>query len=574
MRMQAPERRYRLTRLRTEAATGYFDALPEPAPDFNDGLARARLNPYDEFLRKHLLRLIFSWEPTTLRRRVVEAPADDFFLRGLFFEACRLQPDFSMLLKLFPDRRQRRLAAFSPLVSVRALQRKDQRLHSRWIELFRRNIRQHHHLPPPEQTGLAPPVADADIARAMAAPLPLEHCFEQFAGGDLPTRSCQVPADLEALAGDALLRLKEAGVQVGEEMRHEASLSPIALLRSWQVELAVDCGRHRYRLSGEQTSYGRGLELAAARAACVMEIVERASSYASIADDQVTGYAREYRLTRARASELAGRGVPYLDPNRLGLEAPYLDAALYWLEGQTPTPAGMQPILVPAQSIFLFCNLDETKLFSALGSNGLGAGTNLAQAKCKALLELIERDSEATIPFSPGRLFEIESEDPRIMRLLQQYHQVGIQVGFMDITGPLGIPCCKCFVNHADGTVSSGTAAHLTASQALISALTETPYPFPYGPPSGPVPPPAVRVPIERLPDYDLGVPERNLALLEFLLSANGFQPIYVELTRRDLTFPVVRAIVPGLELTGDFDRFSRVHPRLYGNYLKDCAAS
>jgi ribosomal protein S12 methylthiotransferase accessory factor len=31
----------------------------------------------------------------------------------------------------------------------------------------------------------------------------------------------------------------------------------------------------------------------------------------------------------------------------------------------------------------------------------------------------------------------------------------------------------------------------------------------------------------------------------------------------------VVRAIVPGMEQLGDFDRFSRVHPRLYGHYLK-----
>jgi len=31
----------------------------------------------------------------------------------------------------------------------------------------------------------------------------------------------------------------------------------------------------------------------------------------------------------------------------------------------------------------------------------------------------------------------------------------------------------------------------------------------------------------------------------------------------------VVRAIVPGMEILADFDRFSRVHPRLYANYLR-----
>ena len=41
------------------------------------------------------------------------------------------------------------------------------------------------------------------------------------------------------------------------------------------------------------------------------------------------------------------------------------------------------------------------------------------------------------------------------------------------------------------------------------------------------------------------------------------------DLTRADLDLPVVRALVPGMELSGDLDRFARVHPRLYGHYLK-----
>jgi ribosomal protein S12 methylthiotransferase accessory factor len=41
-----------------------------------------------------------------------------------------------------------------------------------------------------------------------------------------------------------------------------------------------------------------------------------------------------------------------------------------------------------------------------------------------------------------------------------------------------------------------------------------------------------------------------------------------VDLTRRDLSIPVVRALVPGLELMADYDRFARVSPRLYRNTL------
>jgi ribosomal protein S12 methylthiotransferase accessory factor YcaO len=76
-------------------------------------------------------------------------------------------------------------------------------------------------------------------------------------------------------------------------------------------------------------------------------------------------------------------------------------------------------------------------------------------------------------------------------------------------------------------------------------------------------------VPLENLPNYSTGQPETDLAILEEVLSENGLQPIYVDLTRKDTGIPVVRAIVPGLEIMADFDAFSRVSPRLFYNYLK-----
>lgn len=62
----------------------------------------------------------------------------------------------------------------------------------------------------------------------------------------------------------ALDALMEADLIVGPEMRHEASLSPIALLRAWRVDVGVSSGRQQYSLRGEATAYGRGLSLAQA----------------------------------------------------------------------------------------------------------------------------------------------------------------------------------------------------------------------------------------------------------------------------------------------------------------------
>ena len=57
--------------------------------------------------------------------------------------------------------------------------------------------------------------------------------------------------------------------------------------------------------------------------------------------------------------------------------------------------------------------------------------------------------------------------------------------------------------------------------------------------------------------------------MLEELLIRNGRTPVYVNLTRTGLDFPVIRALVPGMELASDSDAFSRVPWRLYLNYLR-----
>lgn len=558
---------YHLTRIETEASTGYFDAVPEGVWDFDTALAWCRSRPNDDFMRKRLLRLIGDGQPHAVKQRLLKTDDEDLFLRALFFEACLLFPHLASLRKYFPPRLRPRLARQSPLIFIKSHLRNDHRIHRQWIEKLRPNFLEHAPLPATALPDLKAPVAQDRLADAMAATEPLDRLAASMAeDGSLDGAT---PPDPGKLTQMALQRLTEAGIGMGQEMRHESSLSPIALLRRWQLAVTVDCGRHRYRLHGEQTAYGRGLDLERARVACVMEIVERVSSYADIASDEVLGYRHPCELLQAAFSDLHRNGRCALDPNRLGLEAPYRDEAIYWVEGERVTQEGVSPILVPAQCVFLFCNLDEVALSSGLGSNGLGAGATLAQAKCKALLEVIERDSAATIPYVPELCFDVACKDERLASLLQAYRDHGIHVGFLDLTGPLGVPCCKCYVVGAHGEVAVGTSAHLDAKQALISALTETPHPFPNGLPSRPLPPTKVRVPLEALPNYDCGDADRNLMLLEKLLLANGFEPVYVDLTRADLGFPVVRAIVPGMEPLGEFDRFSRVHPRLYGNYLK-----
>jgi ribosomal protein S12 methylthiotransferase accessory factor YcaO len=227
-----------------------------------------------------------------------------------------------------------------------------------------------------------------------------------------------------------------------------------------------------------------------------------------------------------------------------------------------------EPVWVPVQSVFLFSNLDEIDLYAGGGSTGLASGNTRAEARLSGLMELIERDGEATHPFHHSLCFHVTAQDPGIQALLDDYSGRGIGFQFQDISPPYGVPCCKCFVTDAGGGIVKGTAADLSGRRAVMSALTETPYPYPYGPPSAPGMNGLPVLCFEDLPDYASGVAATDLDLVERLLLANGMAPVYVDITRRDLELPVVRALLPGCALTADLDPAARIHPRLFANYL------
>ena len=73
----------------------------------------------------------------------------------------------------------------------------------------------------------------------------------------------------------------------------------------------------------------------------------------------------------------------------------------------------------------------------------------------------------------------------------------------------------------------------------------------------------------DNLPDYSSGNEAHDLDILERLLVTNGYRPVYVNLTREDLDIPVVKALVPGLEIFAEFDQFSTLSVRQFGHYLE-----
>lgn len=565
---------YTLKLVQTRSSSGYFQALPEkmtaaaPNTDFDTLTRLLELRPMDSFLHRFVLDKAATLEPHVLKQKIETARVQNrTVVSALLLEQVLIRSGHAGALALFSDEEIRALQPYSPMIIIRSFLLPTRRLHRQWVRLFHDNLTALKPLPPPSTAGL-PQLCTTDCQIRTTDGDRIQDLYSDFKVDGNP----DVPALSQTLQ-TAQECLSVAGVILEQEMRHQASLSPIALMQSWRLDTRVECNRNRYTLTGTQTSYGKGLSLEAARVSLKMEIVERYCSFASIQEGRVQGTRKRLELTCDTLSGLTQKGKTGLDPNRMALEIEYQDEALYWIPGQSIHTEGPRPrdILIPLQAVYLFSNQDEIDLFSGLGSTGLASGSTPAQAKASALLEVVERHQESTVPFDPSNCFRLLAHDDILAPLLHTYTQLGVDLLFQDITPPSGIPCCRCYVRDRDGVVHRGAAAHLDARRAVISAITEVPYPFPKSPPSMPFKGDFAPVGFDTLPDYTTGSPDNDLALLETLLLSQGRLPCYVDLTRKDLGLPVFRALVPGMEILGDLDRYSRVHPELFSNYLKTC---
>ena len=562
-----PIMRYELEHQGTQFGTGQFACFPRGDLDFEDALEYIQDHPNDDFMHKYLLHLAGTFGPNLTCQLIERAKNDNPYLMALMYEACILNDRLHHLIENFEGADIKELARYTPLIYVNWSLKKDREDKAYWLRVFSENILRHEPATLEDELEFPIPFDKQAIDAWISRVVPIKALLDRAGAKRTPKDTEKKPGAVETFT-KAMERLKAIDFKAGPETENQASLSPYALQMQWLLRVSVSTGRNHWELTGLQTSYGKGLTIDQARASCFMEVVERISAFASFDSENALNYKHGHPLIRARFEDLKKKSYEVLDPNDMDLEVPYQNHPLYWITAERVDENGTHPVYVPAQLVFLFCNLDEICLTSGLPSTGLASGNTLEEAKLHSLLEVIERDAERVMPYSRDRCFLLESNPPPVQDILQHASNKGVQIQFLDITSEFGIPCYKAFIQSPDGQILKGCAAHLNGKRAVVSALTEVPFHSSWFRPV-PVPDGLKAVKHDDLPDYASGDIDRDLTLLQELLVMNGYRPIYVNLTRKDLDIPTVKTLIPGLEMFAEFDRFSTLSLRQFAHYLR-----
>ncbi len=544
---------------------GYFSCVPTEEMTAQEILEYLKSHPNDQFMHNYLLFGLEECDEQEIER-LIEVKKDDLQFLAAVYQVTILC-GFDNVRRKLEQGDVSQLSKYTPLIFVRWALDKNHSARLFWANVLSDNVHYHKSLPSLPDTEFPLPFNFDRIDEEGRKIIHIKDACPGTKGASFNLRAPLRMRTARETVDEVVHKLSSISLLTEPERTTGNSLSPYAFERSWNLDIQASVGKNRWRLTGPQTSYGKGVEKDGARASYLMEMVERYSSFSSFSNNQAVGYNDKINLVKSSRTQLNVKGLNALDPNIMNLEVPYEDQELYWAVAEQLEENGSREIYVPAQFVFLFCNLDEVALTSGMSSNGLASGNTLEEAKLHALIEYIERDSERIALYSKERCFVLEAEDPTVNQMLNRCTEKGLHVQFLDLTSDLGIPCYKAFVQTASGDIAKGCAADLNGQVAAVSALTELAYPYT----AESLPPPAglKTIKYEELPVYSSGDVSQDLDMLEKFLLLNGFKPIYVNLTRKDLNIPVVRALIPGLELMAILDRFSNFSKRQFRNYLK-----
>ena len=307
---------------------------------------------------------------------------------------------------------------------------------------------------------------------------------------------------------------------------------------------------------------GKGATPTEARVSAMMEGLERYSAEV-----------RDRQLDIASFSLLDGA----LDPRDLILPVDAdPDALIPWISGWDMM--NQEEILVPANAVFHPLPSEYRRLFRT-NTTGLASGNVIEEAIFHGLAEIIERDAWALVEAArhTGPLIQ-DVKDDLARGLMDKFAAAGVDVYIRDITSDIGVATCAAAADDIllrDPTLlTTGMGTHTSAKVAVLRALTEvaqsrltqihgaredtTLADF------------RKRIGYERTKKLNShwfgGSEKRSFAdvpsfesddflldirhMLAKLQEAGLDRAVVVNLTRPEIGIPVVRVIVPGLEMS------------------------
>ena len=214
---------------------------------------------------------------------------------------------------------------------------------------------------------------------------------------------------------------------------------------------------------------GKGVTRVQAMTSAAMEALERYSAELRDEDEVVYGTFEE-----AQEIGLVSDPKDHILPLRtVGI---YEGAEIAWFRAFELFRGS--PIWVPACSVFhpYFPNGD-LQLFR-YHTNGIASGNTMEEAILHALLELIERDAWSMTEVR-GRAFAdvIVDDDSIPGQLLKKFKDQGVEVHLKDLTHDIGIPTIGAAtddtVTKAPDLLTIGVGTHLDPEIACIRAITE-----------------------------------------------------------------------------------------------------
>lgn len=209
---------------------------------------------------------------------------------------------------------------------------------------------------------------------------------------------------------------------------------------------------------------GKGATPTEAEVSAMMEGIERYSAEM----DGIQVLTGTYR-------EMQREGNP-IDPADLILP-PYADA-----DGRIPWVAGYdivgdEEVLLPAHAVFHPVGHEHGNLFRT-NTNGIASGNTIEEAVFHALMEVVERDAWSLVEVTRNTGPAITGiEGGMAGEMLEKFADAGVEVHLKDITSDIGIPTMAAVADDVvlkdPALLTMGMGTHTNASIAVLRALTE-----------------------------------------------------------------------------------------------------